>query len=213
MAGTVASEAMVPLLDPALIAMYHAQSEHTWMANSVEGVEAILERAGLHHNAKRLPAMCFVDLSGFTRFTEERGDEAAAEISGKLASVVQRGSHERGGRPVKWLGDGVMVFFSEPAAAVRFGVEMRDRIPAADLPAAHSGIAAGPVIFQDGDYFGRTVNMASRIAAFAEPGQVLVSDDARRMTTDSGVDFVDLGLVELKGVAQPVRLHEARRQD
>jgi adenylate cyclase len=103
-----------------------------------------------------------------------------------------------------------MVFFREPTAAVLFALEMREHIPATELPPAHVGIDAGPVIFQDGDYFGRTVNMAARIAAYARAGQVLVSDDVLKVTTDSNVEFVDIGSVELKGVSRPVRLHEAR---
>jgi class 3 adenylate cyclase len=209
--GTEASTMFVPLLDPALLSMYHAQSEHTWMANVVEAVEATLEKAGLHRSVSHPPAMCFLDLSGYTRLTEERGDEAAAEMSATLGKLVQRGSHERGGRPVKWLGDGVMVFFREPAAAVPFALEMLEHIPEAELLPAHVGIDAGPVIFQDGDYFGRTVNLAARIAAYAKGSQVLVSEDARQVTTDPGVEFIDIGSVDLKGVSRPVRLHEARR--
>jgi adenylate cyclase len=209
--GTEASTMFVPFLDPALLAMYHAQSEHTWMANVVEVVEATLEKAGLHRSIGHPPAMCFLDLSGYTRLTEERGDEAAAEMSATLGKLVQRDSHERGGRPVKWLGDGVMVFFREPTAAVLFALEMLEHIPEAELLPAHVGIDAGPVIFQDGDYFGRTVNLAARIAAYATGSQVLVSEDARQVTTDPGVEFIDIGSVELKGVSRPVRLHEARR--
>ena len=112
---------------------------------------------------------------------------------------------------MKWLGDGVMVCFREPSAAVLFALEIQEDIPAADLPSAHVGIDAGPLIFQDGDYFGRTVNIAARIAARARAGQVLVSDDVMQVTADPGVEFVDIGSVELKGVSRPVRLHEARR--
>jgi adenylate cyclase len=209
-AASEATEAMVPLLDPALLSVYHAQSEHTWMANVVEAVEATLEQEGLHRSISHPPAMCFLDLSGYTRLTEERGDQAAAEMAASLGKLVQRGSHGHGGRPVKWLGDGVMVYFREPAAAVLFALEMREYIPAADLPPAHAGIHAGPVIFQDGDYFGRTVNIAARIAARASGGQVLVSDDVVQATTDLSVEFVDIGSVELKGLSRPVRLHEAR---
>jgi adenylate cyclase len=209
--GTEASTMFVPLLDPALLSMYHAQSEHTWMANVVEAVEATLEKAGLHRSVSHPPAMCFLDLSGYTRLTEERGDEAAAEMSATLGKLVQRSSHGQGGRPVKWLGDGVMVFFGEPAAAVSFALEMLEHIPVAELPPAHVGIDAGPVIVQDGDYFGRTVNTAARIAAYARAGQVLVSDEVLQVTTDPSVEFVDIGSVELKGVSRPVRLHEARR--
>jgi adenylate cyclase len=210
--GTEASAMFVPFLDPALLSVYHAQSEHTWMANVVEAVEATLEQAGLHRSVSRPPAMCFLDVSGYTRLTEEFGDKAAAEVSATLGKLVQRSSHGHGGRPVKWLGDGVMVYFREPTPAVIFSLEMLEHIPAADLPPAHVGIDAGPVIFQDGDYFGRTVNMAARIAAYASAGQVLVSDEVLHLTTDPGVEFVGIGPVELKGVSGPVRLHEAIRR-
>ena len=205
------SEVMVPLLDPALLAVYHAQSEHTWMSNIVEAVEATLEQADLYRSDGRAPAMCFLDLSGFTRLTEERGDEAAAQMAATLGKLVQTGSHGRGGQPVKWLGDGVMVHFADPASAVRFALKMRDDIPAAGLPLPHVGIAAGPLIFQDWDYYGRTVNVAARIAAHATAGQVLTSEDVVRVTTDPLVEFADVGPVELKGVSAPMRLFEARR--
>jgi len=130
--------------------------------------------------------MCFLDLSGYTRLTEELGDEVAAEMSAILGKLVRRSSHGRGGRPVKWLGDGVMVYFREPAAAVLFALGMQEDIPAADLHPAHVGIAAGPLIFQDGDYFGRTVNTAARIAAYASAGQVLVSDDVLQVNDRPG---------------------------
>jgi class 3 adenylate cyclase len=205
------NEAIVPLLDPALLALYHAHSERTLMANVVEVVEAILERTGLPRSLADPPAMCFLDLSGFTSLIEEQGDEAAAEMSATLGKLVQTSSHDRGGRPVKWLGDGVMVFFPNPSAAVLFALEMLDSVPAAGLPPAHAGIDAGRVIFQDGDYFGRTVNLAARIAVHANGGQVLATDEVVDLTNDSGVEFVDIGSVELKGISRPVRLHEARR--
>ncbi|MEX2101969.1 MAG: adenylate/guanylate cyclase domain-containing protein [Actinomycetota bacterium] len=209
-AGDV-SDAMSPLLDPALLSTYHAQSEHTWMAGVVEAVEATLEKAGLHESEGHPPAMCFLDVSGYTRLTEERGDAAAADVSSRLGELVGRSSRDRAGRPVKWLGDGVMVHFKEPAKAVGFALEMRDEVPTAGLPPVHVGIAAGPLIYQSGDYFGRTVNLASRIAAYATADQVLVDDQTTLATTDQDVAFDEIGPVELKGVAQPVRLSEARR--
>ncbi len=143
--------------------------------------------------------------------TEEEGDAAAAKVSTRLGELVRRGSHDRAGRPVKWLGDGVMVHFKEPAKAVGFALEMRDDVPTAGLPPVHVGIAAGPLVFQSGDYFGRTVNLASRIASYATANQVLVDDQTTLATTDADVTFDDIGPVALKGVAQPVRLSEARR--
>ena len=73
------------------------------------------------------------------------------------------------------------------------------------------GIAAGPLIYQSGDYFGRTVNLAARIASYATANQVLVDDQTTLASTDADLAFDEVGHVELKGVAQPVRLSEARR--
>jgi adenylate cyclase len=210
-AATTASAQIGPLLDHAILAMYHAQSEHTWMATLVESVEATLERCGLYEKVARPPAMCFLDLSGYTRLTEERGDQAAAQMATRLTRLVHRSSQEHGGRPVKWLGDGVMVYFGRPGEAVASALDMVDEASSMGLPPAHGGIDAGPVIFQDGDYFGRTVNLAARIAAHAGPGQVLVSDNVVGSSTDAGFSFVELGPVELKGVPRPVRLHQANR--
>src|SRR4029450_9629133 len=82
---------------------------------------------------------------------------------------------------------------------------------AAGLPPAHVGVAAGPVVAQGGDYFGRTVNLAARIAAYASAGRVLVSEPVIQRAPPQGVTFVEAGEVELKGFADPVRLLEARR--
>jgi adenylate cyclase len=86
------------------------------------------------------------------------------------------------------------------------------RTPLAGLPPAHVGLHAGPVVFQDGDYFGRTVNLAARIAGHAGPGQVLVSDQVVAQCTDGAVTFEPIGPVSLKGVADPVPLHRAARR-
>jgi class 3 adenylate cyclase len=102
-----------------------------------------------------------------------------------------------------------MLYFPQPEKAVVSALELADAVPAADLPPAHTGIDAGPVIFQDGDYFGRTVNAAARIAAYAGPGEVLVSDSVVGVTKNPSIRFVDLGLVLLKGLTRPISLHRA----
>jgi adenylate cyclase len=89
---------------------------------------------------------------------------------------------------------------------------MVEQIPAAGLPPARVGVDAGPVIFQDGDYFGRTVNTAARIAAYARSGEVLVSDAVLRAADVAGCRFEPIGPVELKGVVQPLTLHLAKRE-
>jgi adenylate cyclase len=202
---------MSPLIEKILLAIYHGQQEHAWSQVVVEHVEGALEAAGLHRRLDRPPAVCFLDLTGYTRLTEERGDEAAAELAARLARLVRQCSQEHGGTPVKWLGDGVMFYFREPAAAVLAALEMVEAVGRHGLPPAHVGIHAGPVIFQDGDYFGRTVNLAARIAEYARPGEVLVSQEVVDAADAAAVSFVEIGPVELKGVPGTLRLHIARR--
>jgi adenylate cyclase len=201
----------LPLGDPALLAMYHRQEELLWTEGLVERIEHELEAAGMLGRPGRVPAMSFLDLTGYTRLTEERGDAAAAALAERLAVLVERSAREHGGVPVKWLGDGVMAHFREPAGAVWSALELVERLPAAGLPPAHVGVAAGPVVVQGGDYFGRTVNLAARIAAHASAGQVLVSQSVAESVPPQGVRFAELGKQLLKGIARPVRLLEASR--
>jgi adenylate cyclase len=202
---------LAPLIDHALLAVYHGQQEHAWSQVFVEHVESALEAAGLHSRLERPPAMCFLDITGYTRLTEERGDAAAADLAARLATLVRRSSQEHRGTPVKWLGDGVMFYFREPADAVLAALEMAEAVGRHGLPPAHVGIHAGPVVFQDGDYFGRTVNLAARIAEYARPGEVLVSQEVVDAADAAPVSFVEIGPVELKGVPGTLRLHTAHR--
>jgi adenylate cyclase len=201
----------LPLGDPALLAMYHRQEELLWTEGLVERIEHELEQAGILGRPGRVPAMLFLDLVGYTRLTEERGDAAAAALAESLAVLVDRSARAHGGVPVKWLGDGVMVHYRTPAGAVGSALELAEQLPEAGLPPAHVGVAAGPVVVQGGDYFGRTVNLAARIAARAGAGQVLASQGVAASDPPAGVRFLELGDLELKGFARPVRLLEARR--
>jgi adenylate cyclase len=202
---------MTPLIDQALLAIHHGQQERAWNQVFVEHVEGALERAGLYRRLDRPPAMCFLDLTGYTRLTEERGDEAAADLAARLAGLVRRSAQEHDGTPVKWLGDGVMFYFRDPGAAVLAALEMAEAVGSHGLLPAHVGVHAGPVVFQEGDYFGRTVNLAARIAEYARPGEVLVSQEVVDAAEEGPVTFTEVGPVELKGVSGPLRLYTARR--
>jgi adenylate cyclase len=158
---------------------------------------------------KQLPAIAFLDLTGYTALVEEQGDEAAAEVASDLATVVQHTSRAHGGRPVKWLGDGVMFHFNDSAGAIRGGLELVEQTELAISVPARIGINAGAVVVQEGDYFGKTVNVASRIADHARPREVLVSDEAMRSADVTDVEFRSIGEVELKGVTRAVRLYRA----
>jgi adenylate cyclase len=198
-------------VERALLAVYHANQEHTWNEALIEEIEEALDRAGLRSRMEVTPAICFLDITGYTRLTEERGDEAAAELAARLTPLVQRPAERHGGRVVKWLGDGVMFHFRDPTGAVVAALEMIDAIAAAGLPPAHVGLHTGPVVFQGGDYFGRTVNLAARIGGRAAPGQVLVTQEIVDRVASDGIVFEPIGAVELKGVSQPVLLHAVTR--
>jgi adenylate cyclase len=143
----------------------------------------------------------------------ERGDQATAELAADLASVVQGAAQTHGGRPVKWLGDGVMFHFSDTGSAILSGLDLIEQTERAISVPARIGINAGAVIAQEGDYFGRTVNIAARIADYARPHEVLVSEEARLSATVEDVEFELIGDVPLKGVSRSVRLHKARRSE
>jgi adenylate cyclase len=104
-----------------------------------------------------------------------------------------------------------MLFFPNPGPGVLAALEMVEGAAEAGLPPAHVGLHAGSVIFQEGDYYGQTVNIASRIAEYARPGEVLVSQEVVEASGGTEVAFREIGPVELKGVAGTVRLQSASR--
>jgi adenylate cyclase len=209
MASPEFADRISPLAEQTVLAMYHAQQARAWTANIIDGFEAQLEKEGIHSRLERLPAICFLDITGYTRLTQERGDDAAADLAGTLARLVQRSSVQYGGKPIKWLGDGVMFYFPDPGPGVRAALAMVDRLAEAGLPPAHVGLNAGPVLFQEGDYFGQTVNLSSRIADYARPGEVLVTQTVADASQESGVSFQGIGQIELKGVSGTVPLLRA----
>jgi adenylate cyclase len=201
----------ITALEKVLLDIYRWQREHVWIDHRIAHAELALQRAALHQTMPNPPAICFIDLSGYTRAIEERGDEVAAQLAARLTPVVEEVSRRHGGRPIRWLGDGGMFHFRDPAAAVSSGLDMVECVPDSGLPPVHIGIHAGPVIFHDGDVYGMTVNLAARLAAHAQAGQVLVSDEVVRCSSVDGVVFESLGEVALKGVSTRVGVHRALR--
>jgi adenylate cyclase len=104
-----------------------------------------------------------------------------------------------------------MFHFTDPARAVVGGLELIEQTESAVSVPARMGINAGAVVAQEGDYFGRTVNVAARIADYARPHEVLVSEEARQSADAAGVRFELIGDVPLKGVSRSVRLHRVTR--
>lgn len=196
--------------DRAVMAIYHGQQGRSWLANIINGIASVLEQAGLHRVEHSVPAMCFLDLTGYSNLTSEHGDQMAADLAERLRRVVQAPATRHGGWAVKWLGDGVMFWFPDAASGVMAAVEMLDDAERDGLPPAHIGLHAGPVVFQEGDYYGNTVNVAARIGEYARPGEVLVSQEVvDQSDVSSSIVFREVGAVELKGVLKPIVLHAA----
>jgi adenylate cyclase len=187
--------------------------ELTLLEYLVDLTEGFMEERGIAPSQPRKPpAIAFLDLTGYTALAEEHGDLAAAELAADLATVVREASEAHGGRPVKWLGDGVMFHFTDPGGAIVSGLDIVEQTERGISVPARMGINAGAVIAQEGDYFGRTVNIAARIADYARPHEVLVSEEARQTAADADVEFELVGDVPLKGVTKAVRLHRATRR-
>lgn len=178
----------------------------------VQTLETGLAQAGVAVPVSpRPPAIAFLDLSGFTRLTDEAGDDEAVSLAATLSDLVRTSALHHGGTAVKLLGDGVMFHFPEPEGSIRCAMHLILEAAERGLPPARVGVHAGPVVFRDGDYFGRTVNVAARITDYARPREVLVSEAVvEAVGDDVDLAFESIGPVALKGVAEPVSLYSAR---
>jgi adenylate cyclase len=175
-------------------------------------VETALEEAGVRQRSPRGDeAAAFADLSGYTRLTEEAGDDIAARASLTLAQLVNEVAAEHRGQVVKMLGDGVHFHFPDPGDAVRASLAIVAAVGPRGLPPAHVGVNAGPMIYDEGDYFGRTVNIAARIASQASADQVYVGEDLVQNVEPAGFRVQKVGEFDLKGIARPVTLYQALR--
>lgn len=177
---------------------------------SLGQTERVLEMGGFAPERRDdPPAVAFVDLSGFTRLTEERGDAEAARVALRLAEISADVAATHRGRVVKLLGDGVLLRFDDAAAGVAGTIAILQALPRAGLPSGHAGVAVGPLIARDGDVFGRTVNLAARLADAAPEGRILVTSESaaaipsvRFTATDRGeVDLHGIGLVSVADIA------------
>jgi adenylate cyclase len=195
----------------ALLAWLHKRHFETQVFQEIVLIlERIMQEAGFaRRRAVSPPAIAFVDLSGYTFLTEQTGDEAAAKLAEELSDLVGGAAQTHRGHVVKLLGDGVMFHFPDPGDAVRCGLSLVDRATELGLPRARVGVNAGNVVFRDGDYFGRTVNVAARITDYARPGEVLASEEAVEAAGGDAIAFSEIGAVLLKGLEEPVRVFRA----
>jgi class 3 adenylate cyclase len=174
-------------------------------------IERRLEQRGLIPTRPvNPPTVAFVDVSGYTRLTADRGDSYAARISVRLGELADAVVRRHDGRVLKLLGDGVLLLFDSPCAGVEAVVDLSRLMVKAGLPVAHAGIHAGPIVERDGDVFGTTVNVASRIADHAPAGTILVSQPIVDACPNLDGRFEPLGDVTMSGLIDPMPLHRWR---
>jgi adenylate cyclase len=162
-------------------------------------------------SATTVGAITFSDIAGFTRFTREAGDAAALALLDAFEEIVQT-SLPAEGRIVKMLGDGVFTFVPDPCAALRAAARQQARfaeLADPDRPLwVRTGVHFGTPIERKGDLFGHDVNLASRVADQALPGEVLATAAVVQAAGDAtGLTIDEVGPVYVKGVDDAVRLY------
>jgi adenylate cyclase len=187
--------------------------EHRSVNGIVEGFERFLASRGLAPipDPPSPPAIVFVDLSGFTRYTRERGDESAVAAASSLQRHADVAATRHGGRLVKLLGDGAMLQLTDATVGVDAALDLVATMSGEGVLSSHAGVHTGPVIQRDLDVFGQTVNVASRIADVAGPGDVLASPAVVEAADNARFGFERLDQTELEGLPSPIALFRATR--
>ncbi len=155
-------------------------------------------------------AFCFVDLTGFTRFTEEEGDEQALDLVERFVETVEATLPPEA-TIVKTIGDEVMIVSPEAGTLTEWSVGFLSLFQ--DRPRPRVGLHYGSAVYRDGDYFGGDVNLTHRVVARALAGEVMVTDAVvDQLGRSSYLEFEPIGKVELKGFPDPVELFVVGRR-
>jgi class 3 adenylate cyclase len=157
------------------------------------------------------------DVRGYSRFTEEYGDEAAARLAAKFADVVAEEVEAHGGSAIEIRGDEALAVFTSARQAIRAGVALQRQFEEetqidSDLPLRVGiGIESGEAVeLEDGTFRGAALNVAARLCARAHGGEVLLSEGTSRLAGRlAGLQYVDLGKVHLKNIPEPIRIFKA----
>jgi adenylate cyclase len=206
--GNLAAEIM-PLAAP-LTEYLHNRYLHYYIEQDVvghmeTGGEQTTAEIELGHVAVTL---CFIDLTGFTRFTEEEGDIEALDVVENFVETVEA-TLPRDATIVKTIGDEVMVVSPDAATLTEWAVEFLGRFDRRPQPRV--GIHSGDAVYRDGDYFGSQVNLAHRIVNRALAGEVLVTDRvAATLESRPQLRLEPIGEVSLKGFPVPTELFAVR---
>jgi adenylate cyclase len=195
---------LLPLASPIMDRVHQRMLQHFIGQDVVGHLE--LEGGGEELGRLRV-AIAFADLAGYTRLTEEAGEEEALDIVERFVESVEVTLPDEA-RVVKTIGDEVMVVGADPAALVDWAVGFQE-LSAGLRPLPRIGVHAGEALYRDGDYYGRAVNLAARVGARAAGGEVLVTD-AVVAAAGAHLAFEPIGEVRLKGFSEATELFLAR---
>jgi adenylate cyclase len=200
-------EDFMPMVGPMLEQMARLHLRHMVRTEAISAAE----RADGTLPGARDVTVAFADLVGFTRLGEEVDAGELGRVAQRLVGLTVE--HLRGDvRLVKTIGDAAMLVSPDPSALLEVSLDLVDAADAEgeDFPQLRIGLASGAALSRAGDWYGRPVNIASRITAIARPGSVLATREVRD-AGGNGYRWSSAGARSLKGVDEPVRLYRVRR--
>jgi adenylate cyclase len=201
-----AAEHLLPLVGPTLVYAFQANFLEQVRRDVIGAADLASGEIG---GAVEL-TICFADLVEFTRLGEEIAPEELGLVAGRLEEMATAVAQPPV-RLVKTIGDAVMLVSAEPAPLVHASLALIAAAEAEgdEFPWLRAGLASGPTLPQSGDYYGRSVNLASRITGVARPGSVLV-DAATRDLAGDRFSYSFAGERKLKGIDARIKLFRAR---
>jgi adenylate cyclase len=203
-----AAEHMLPLFEPTLL---YAQRAHL-LEQIRRDVIGTADLASGDLGATSEVSICFADLVGFTKLGEEIAPEELGLVAGRLEEMATAVA-ESPVRLVKTIGDAAMLVSTEAEAMTEAALRLVEASEeeGEEFPGLRAGIARGPALVQSGDYYGRSVNLASRITGIAKPGSVLVDKTSKQAAPDE-FDYSFAGERRLKGFETRCKLYRVRRE-
>ena len=198
---------LLPLASPIMDHVHQRYLQHFLDQDIVGHMELEVETGGDLDLGRVRVAIAFADLAGYTRLTEEAGEEEAVDIIERFVEAVQDTLPDDA-RVIKTIGDEVMIVGSGASALLDWAVGFQQLHEERPLP--RIGIHQGLTLYRDGDYYGRAVNLAARVGARAAGGEVLVT---RPLVEAAGshLEFEHIGDVKLKGFSESTELFLARQ--
>jgi adenylate cyclase len=199
---------LLPQTTPLMVYLHRSFLRHSVEQDVIANMWSDLledEREGL---GQLRVAIVFADLVGFVRFTEEEGEQEALDLVESFVTSVEE-SLPGSARVVKNIGDGVMIVGSDAAALTDWAISFQKSFAKRARP--RIGIHYGDTIYRDGDYYGRNVNLASRVMERAHAGEVLVTEPVyETLRGEKKMSFEPIGEVQLKGLSAPTALYVTR---